>query len=61
MREMSNFIDCVNRALVAIEQAAEIAEGSAEVKDFLKKCNNYEETYKPVFWVLDYINNSFED
>lgn len=53
--------DYMNKAIIAISNASRVALRNEEVLEHLKEYGCYEETYEPVFWVIDYIEKMFTD
>ena len=51
----------MNEAMIAISNASKVALCNEEVLEHLKEYGCYEETYYPVFWVIDYIEKMFKD
>lgn len=51
----------MNEAMWAIENAALVAINNKDVLEHLEEYGCYEETYAPVFWVIDYITKMFTD
>ena len=50
-----------NAAMCAIDNAAVVAINNQDVLTHLKECGCHEETYNPIFWVIDYIEKMFKD
>ena len=51
----------MNEAMCNIEAAALVAINNPDVLEHLESYGCYEETYDPVFWVIDYIEKMFKD
>lgn len=60
-KPIHKYWDHMNEAMCAIESAASVAINNKEVFEHLVKYGSYEETYDPVFWVIDYIEKMFKD
>ena len=60
-KDIYKFWDKINEAMVIIEEAGFIASSSEEVISHLKEYGTYEETYEPVFWVIDYLEKMLKD
>lgn len=55
------FWDYMNAAMSAIDNAAVVAINNQDVLTHLKECGCHDETYNPVFWVIDYIEKMFKN
>ena len=58
---MQEYLKHVKEAVCAIEEAAGVALDNDDVMAYLKQVGTHEETYRPEFWVIDYISQMFKE